>query len=264
MKIKKFTLIELLIVVSILAILAALLLPVLSKAKKRARLASCVNNLHQTALGVVIYADDNDGFYPKRTHQFKNGHAMPYILVSNYGVDDRPILKDYLETGLSQCPFTANIDPFGVADNADYSIIDYRWYFGWDPQLNNSGDADPGDTMRKPGDKMVYDGNEFDIIAADRDHVYTNGGPRALSSHPDSLGLMTERIANSDTKRSSAFKSDVAERGVVDLNYARSDGSVFRIDNVEYDDDRLTKLPYKAWNSGGVGSKWSQLPDVDY
>src|ERR1051325_6809985 len=58
-----FTLIELLVVIAIIAILAALLLPSLSKGKQKAWTTRCISNLHQVGLGMKMFADDNNELY---------------------------------------------------------------------------------------------------------------------------------------------------------------------------------------------------------
>ena len=64
----RFTLIELLVVVAIIAILAAMLLPVLSRAKESARRVVCMNQLRQITLASLMYAGDENGFVPAGAH----------------------------------------------------------------------------------------------------------------------------------------------------------------------------------------------------
>jgi len=76
-----FTLIELLVVIAIIGILAAMLLPALSRAKEKGKRTACLNNARQLGIGTQLYADDNNGILSGCTNYADDGMNWLYPFV---------------------------------------------------------------------------------------------------------------------------------------------------------------------------------------
>ena len=73
-----FTLVELLIVIAIIGLLAALLLPALTQAKGRAKRAECIGNLNEIGLASHLFANDHGGKFPTEVST-NNGGALEFV-----------------------------------------------------------------------------------------------------------------------------------------------------------------------------------------
>ena len=110
MRRKGFTLIELLVVIAIIAILAAILFPVFARAREKARQTSCLSNLKQMGLAVMMYVGDYDDCYPACQHPL----AVPFI----YRGYTHPNLLWYMAIE----PYHKNVQIFNCPSSST------RWY----------------------------------------------------------------------------------------------------------------------------------------
>jgi prepilin-type N-terminal cleavage/methylation domain-containing protein/prepilin-type processing-associated H-X9-DG protein len=96
-----FTLVELLVVISIIAILAALLLPTLGRAKESARATVCLSNLHQVGVALQIYVSENNNKLPV----MRDVSTDPAVAATNIFPAINKVLAPQLgNTNVLRCP----------------------------------------------------------------------------------------------------------------------------------------------------------------
>lgn len=141
---KKFTLIEVLVVVAIIGIIASMLLPALGNARKTSQRVLCINNLKQNSSMLFMYTDDNDQYLPGIVQQF---FTHPLVLDGQTGINGIPdtnktnlpyFLKDYSNHELHDTVATFICPSSTANSNGDTESIRIKHYNadGKSPELN--------------------------------------------------------------------------------------------------------------------------------
>lgn len=198
---KNFTLVELLVVIAIIAILSAILLPALGKAKDMAKSTACLGNIRQMGFAVGSYELDWNGWLPVRQYtnigspssQWKNQLA-PHLGFS--GTLLTSAFKG-MNKGVFRCPLW----------NHDLSPYEYEGGYGWNAGMG-CADDDPGWPRRNSGrlknlsETILIADSVSDVGAAGQLYAY-------LTLIPPSWGAPLKSIGNRHNQGANVLWADL-------------------------------------------------------
>jgi len=279
-----FSLVELLVVVTIIVVLLAMLAPAMNRAVYEARLAECAVRQKTAAAGVITYTFDHKRYYPphlvdKYDRQSAETPTAPLVYLApmtladttdiQAGFDIRPPLEGYvlinkmLQDPLAPQPVELEHSPPDAVMEASYVL-----FWGW--QYNQPSPIGRGQGMFRMGDGFTFTNpatmrtSRYKVLVGDMDLFYPGS---AQSGHADrGAGLLYPLVGEGVPAFGvfwwlSRWATTSRTRGLLDDNFAFDDGSVRRIKDVPDWNQPVDKTPeldriavqYDARRYGGDG-----------
>jgi len=228
-----FTLIELLVVIAIIAILAAILFPVFAQARDKARSASCLSNLKQIGLAVMMYNQDYDEVYPAN-YTYRSWSAGSNPLGGNAGAGIglfwwQDLVAPYVKNDgvwlcASAAPHLAYTygRPVGfpyplVKDYTASVACDGRTPAPWSSNIacgvfvNGDSGTRTLANVEAPADTIaIFDGLNFELWRLEQTDAWANSGrgPSTWGNDPDPVGHPNGHVAKRHTGGFNAAYAD--------------------------------------------------------
>ena len=153
---RAFTLVELLVVIGIIALLIAILLPALSKARRNARDVACASNLRQIGLALHAYAADHKGSLPPGYIQYPNGEDALWANFVNWYITKTELNRQGVTAKTISKLFVC---PGGVVPNKENYYTGHPVIF---PDMEFAPDVNPRKfSQLRNENALVWDGAQF-------------------------------------------------------------------------------------------------------
>jgi prepilin-type N-terminal cleavage/methylation domain-containing protein len=271
-----FTLVELLVVISIIALLVAMLVPAMEQAVYEAKIASCAAQLTGIVSGANTYALAANNHYPTPPAG-RRGWTNAGVYTADYlGRKDQPdrdlrlIIRDHIPLKMMLCPqIGQQIDPTYEANDASSLVFaNYGLHFS---REFTDGYGDGGlmrvndrlgwtDAAADPSSPPTY---YFRVVASDM-NIYHETNNWAESSHPQlgTSGMFASAYQNTpagNQQYTYARWTWLNGRGPIDVNFTLTDGSTHVYRAVSQKDGRLRRVPV-ASNGTVNGPYYFYLP----
>ncbi len=251
-----FTLVELLVVITIIVVLLALLAPGLDKAIRHAEKLQCASQMRVLGTGLTQGALEHQRKYPTRYTRY-----APFDVYQAGYPDERPELRQYLGMKLNpllNCPRSKAVDIDGSP--SDLVQTSYSLWYGW---LPTAGER----IMRGLNDSWTLDGqstrmrllaNDYEIHVLSTDLIYSGQQDR-----DGRLSLVwTQGASGTSTQTTSTWSGPYASnpyRGLLDNTAVYQDLSVQIYEDVKvYDEDERMTVASRGW--GGSTLEWCRVP----